>query len=365
MESNFLKECDETLQNLNRRLFRVLGVTACLSNTLGFVANVISHGWSAASVFFGVSMLLMYALFYIGEKRGTMERAAFFMIILSTLIEFPVMCYLYGQGRTVFCVFGVAVYVFFLRRPTREVFLALSLIGNGAALLLHERQADLIAAEAPERAFVTMFLSFIIVMIVTFALLIVIRNMIDIQKDNIMRFGARIEDALIHDALTGTYNRQYMYETFRMLKNAGNVVAVLLDIDDFKKINDTCGHVFGDEVLVALAQALMKWTDACGTVFRFGGEEFLILFGRQTAEEVLRMTEGACTEFRTYFEGKEQISVTLSGGLVACGEDDDLEATLKIADARLYHAKNSGKNRIVCEGDNLPPAPGRLNRLSA
>lgn len=365
MKSNFLKECDETLQNLNRRLFRVLGITACASNTLGFIANVISHGWSAASVFFGVSMLVMYALFYLGEKRGTMERAAFFMIVLSTLIEFPVMCYLYGRGRTVFCVFGVAVYVFFLKRPTREVFLALSLIENGAALLLHETRPVPVSAETQERAFVTMFLSFIIVMIVTFALLIVIRNMIDIQKDNIMRFGARIEDALIHDALTGAYNRQYMYETFRMLKDTGNVVAVLLDIDDFKKINDTCGHVFGDEVLVELAQALIKWTDACGTVFRFGGEEFLILFGKQTPEEALRMTEGACEEFRSYFEGKEQVSVTLSGGLVACAEEDDLEITLKMADARLYYAKNTGKGRIVCEGDDLPMPPGRMNRLSA
>ena len=91
MESNFLKECEDELQNMRRLLFRVLAVTACLSNTLGFVANIISHGWSRVSVFIGACMLLMYLLFFLGETKNLRERASFWMIVLSTLIEFPLM----------------------------------------------------------------------------------------------------------------------------------------------------------------------------------------------------------------------------------------------------------------------------------
>ena len=364
MESNFLKECDEAIQNMNRRLFLVLGVTACASNTLGFIANVIAHGWTRDSVLFGVSAVIMYLLFYFGRKRDKMPRMSFWMIVLSTLIEFPIMCYLYGHSRTVFCVFGVAVYVFFLRRPVREVFLLLSLLLNSAALVLRELYPAYTAAETKSVAFMTMLLSTLIVMMVTFALLIVIRNMIDLQKDNIMEFGAQLEDALIHDALTGAYNRQYMYSTFRMLKRSGDVVAVLLDIDDFKLINDTRGHVFGDQVLVAFSHALMQATNACGTVFRFGGEEFLILFGKIPAPEALRITQDACAEFRTQVIASHQTVITCSGGLAVCSEGDGLETALKTADARLYYAKNTGKNRIVSEGEDLPPAPGRINRLS-
>ena len=348
---------------MNRLLFRVLGVTACLSNTLGFVANILAHGWSHVSVFFGVCTALMYLLFYYGEKTEKRDFTSFCMIVMSTLIEFPVMCYLYGHSRTVFCVFGVAVYVFFLKRPVRDIFLVLSILENSAALVLRELYPAYIAVETREGAFMTMLLSTVIVMAVTFALLIVIRNVIDIQKDNILHFGAHIEDALIHDALTGAYNRQYMYDTFAMLEKNSNVVAVLLDIDDFKQLNDTYGHVFGDEVLSAFAQALIRHTDHCGTVFRFGGEEFLVLFGKISAEEALRRTEDACTEFRLHFAASKHISITCSGGLVNCGAHDNLESALKTADARLYHAKNTGKNRIIYEGDALPPAPARLNRL--
>ena len=118
-------------------------------------------------------------------------------------------------------------------------------------------------------------------------------------------------------------------------------------------------------MLVGFAQALMRHTDTCGTVFRFGGEEFLVLFGKVTAEEALRRAEDACTEFRLCFASSKRISITASGGLVNCGAHDNLESALKTADARLYHAKNSGKNRIVYEGDALPPAPERINRMLA
>ena len=363
MESNFLKECEDTIQNMNRMLFRVLGITACLSNTLGFVANVMAHGFSRVSVFFGIGAVLMYLLFFYGEATGKSEHTSFWMIVITTLIEFPVMCYLYGHSRTVFCIFGVAVYVFFLKRPTREVFLLLSIVENTVALVLRRLFPAFIARETEQGAFMTMILSTIVVMIVTFALLIVIRNVIDIQKDNVMHFGAHLEDALIHDALTGAYNRQYMYDIFAMLEKNGDVVAVLLDIDDFKQINDTFGHVFGDEVLSTFARALIRHTDHCGTVFRFGGEEFLVLFGKTTPEESLRRIEDACTEFRLHFASSKHISITCSGGLVNCGAHDNLESALKTADARLYHAKNTGKNRIVYEGDALPPAPARLNRM--
>ena len=350
---------------MNRRLFLVLGITACASNTLGFIANVVAHGWTRVSMLFGICSFLMYLLFYIGETRDKMSLTSFWMIVLSTLVEFPVMCYLYGHSRAVYCIFGVAVYVFFLRRPVREVFLALALLENSLALFLREMIPEYTSVETDRVAFMTMWLSFVIVMVVTFALLIVIRNMIDIQQNNMMQFGAHIEDALIHDALTGTYNRQYMYNTFRTLESGGGVVAVLLDIDDFKQLNDTFGHVFGDEVLATFAQALMRHTHGCGTVFRFGGEEFLILFGQTTAADALRMCEDACTEFRLMFASAKHISITCSGGLVACEEGNDLEWALKEADDRLYHAKNNGKNRIVCEGFALPHAPQRMNRLSS
>lgn len=365
MESSFLKHCREILDTMHLRLYHVLGVTACASNTLGFIANITAHGWSWASVFFGISALIIYLAFYIGLRHGKKEETTLVMIVLTTLIEFPVMCYLYGSGRAVFCIFAVAVYVFFLDRRLRWLFLILSLALNSAGMVLHETWPAHIAKETASGAFATMLSSLIMVMIVTFILLGIIRVMIDIQQDSIMQIGEQLEDVLIHDALTNTYNRQYMYPTFNILKEKGSqITAALLDIDDFKQINDTRGHVFGDEVLVTLAKILMEKTADKGTVFRFGGEEFLVLSGDVSLDEITGIIQCVKKALRDTFGEKNGLTVTFSCGVVACDADDDLETALKEADARLYHAKNSGKDRIVTEGTSLPEAPSRINRMS-
>ena len=365
MQSDFLKFCQEIVQSMRHRLFHVLGITACASNTMGFLSNIIAHGWSQASAFFGFNTLVIYVAYYLGQKRDRKESMTLLMIICTTLVEFPVMCYLYGHSRTVFCIFAILVYVFFLRRPLRGIFLTISLIENSGALILRQLYPTHIVDEPSDTAFYTMLFSFIIVSLVSFTLLVIIQNMMDAQQEKIFQIGEQVEDVLSHDALTGAYNRQYMYRTFEgMAAQNRQIIASLLDIDDFKQINDTQGHVFGDDVLVTLANILMEKTKPNGTVFRFGGEEFLILSKDETESDVLRQLQDAGDALQKEFQSKNQLTVTFSGGVLTCSPQDDLGKVLKIIDARLYEAKNAGKNRIVHSGENLPSAPKRLNRLS-
>jgi len=119
----------------------------------------------------------------------------------------------------------------------------------------------------------------------------------------------------------------------------------MLDIDNFKKINDTYGHKFGDEVLIKVANAIesnLRKTDMVG---RYGGEEFLVIFTQtdikgslNTAERIRKSVEDISCE-------EKDIKVTVSGGVFE-RTDEDSSATITTADSLMYKAKQNGKNRV-------------------
>ncbi|MDR5897387.1 GGDEF domain-containing protein [Halomonas vilamensis] len=162
-----------------------------------------------------------------------------------------------------------------------------------------------------------------------------------------------------HDALTGLLNRGAMErrlaEIEREEARTGKRVPyalLMLDIDHFKRVNDTYGHSVGDKVLREFARLIALQVRAGDFVARYGGEEFVVaLLGADAenaayvAERIREAVEGA-----TLFDHDgNPVPVTTSVG-VACPETSlGSEATLKIADDRLYHAKESGRNR-VCSG---------------
>jgi diguanylate cyclase (GGDEF)-like protein len=160
------------------------------------------------------------------------------------------------------------------------------------------------------------------------------------------------------DALTGLYNRRYYFDHapafMERATAAGTLPCVaMLDIDHFKRVNDTHGHGAGDSVLSAVASAMLGHFPENAIVSRFGGEEFCVLTAAKTMEEAMAAFDGlrGTIESMTVNAGGASINVTISIGL-ACGPDG-LDALLKLADSRLYTAKESGRNRVV----GPPPRP--------
>jgi diguanylate cyclase (GGDEF)-like protein len=127
---------------------------------------------------------------------------------------------------------------------------------------------------------------------------------------------------------------------------------VVLDIDHFKRINDKLGHLFGDEVLLIVAQMMRSCFRANDRLFRFGGEEFVVILGPQTREgATLALERFRRMIAKHYFP---QIGeVTLSGGITDIRPYEVLSITLGRADQALYQAKESGRNQMVFY-DTLP-----------
>ncbi|GMB83651.1 GGDEF domain-containing protein [Shinella zoogloeoides] len=187
------------------------------------------------------------------------------------------------------------------------------------------------------------------------------RPIADIFAD--LTFRERYEDLLDRsgrDALTGVYDRSRLeFEAPRLLSAmlvAGKPLSLMIiDADHFKDVNDRFGHLAGDEVLRTVATCLQRAMRGNDKVFRFGGEEFVVLseditpdVGADRAEALRRMVE---KEIRR----PDGLPVTVSIGVAnSYGDGTTLNALLSAADARLYAAKNAGRNRVI---STAAPAP--------
>jgi diguanylate cyclase (GGDEF)-like protein len=163
-----------------------------------------------------------------------------------------------------------------------------------------------------------------------------------------------LQELATTDGLTGVYNRVYFHQKFesefKMAKELGyDLTLVILDIDFFKKFNDTYGHMFGDVVLKSVAQTVKNNLRAKDTVARFGGEEFVIILPRTTVQEAFEKVEFLRHKIANNIVRDNVIaaSVTASFGIACYPETSDNEIELiRDADNALYKAKDSGRNCI-------------------
>ena len=159
------------------------------------------------------------------------------------------------------------------------------------------------------------------------------------------------------DVLTHLWNRRAILELAEgeLAAGANNSIAiVMIDIDHFKKINDTFGHPAGDEVLRSVAERLRRWLRPNDAVGRFGGEEFLAILSGVGPEEALQVCERIRFEVAktTICCDQHKIPVSCSIGIAVSQAPADLDRLISSADGALYHAKESGRNRV-----ELAPQP--------
>lgn len=155
-----------------------------------------------------------------------------------------------------------------------------------------------------------------------------------------------------YDALTGLPLRRILDESFDSHiseKGGDNIYVLIMDVDHFKRVNDTWGHMTGDAVLRALALKLREYTRSYEPSYRFGGEEFITLLkarnDRDACHAGLRINEAiAAHRIRL---GKEQLSITVTSGLTRAHHGETLHRVLERADSALYRGKQNGRNRCM------------------
>ncbi len=163
-----------------------------------------------------------------------------------------------------------------------------------------------------------------------------------------------LKNQATRDPLTSLYNRRYFEEeVFKRIldaKSLGEPYSVLmLDVDHFKRVNDTFGHKTGDKVLIELAATAERALRECDIVARYGGEEFVIFLGNTNSDEGLKVAERlreTIGEVVVYADDGQEVRFTISVGLSSSDISENIDMLIKTADEALYRAKNGGRNRV-------------------
>ena len=163
----------------------------------------------------------------------------------------------------------------------------------------------------------------------------------------------QIRKIAISDQLTGLHNRFYLYEAGEQLlkmarRNGKPVSLAIFDIDHFKTINDTYGHIVGDRVLIRFGSLLKKMLRQSDLIVRFGGEEFVVIMPETSLESAMKVCEKIriAASKMVVHSHEEKFGFTLSAGVDIWETAQTLEALLVRADQFLYQAKEGGRNQV-------------------
>lgn len=187
------------------------------------------------------------------------------------------------------------------------------------------------------------FISAAVMILILGVMLVIMAS--SIKKKNVTE--KKLEEIANKDYLTGVNTRAYGYKLIsNLIKNKVNFSLSLLDIDNFKRLNDTFGHMFGDEVLKAIADKIKEKIDNDDIVIRFGGEEFIVIFVNCTSIEAKERLDKIREDINEIIFDNG-VRVSISAGIKEW-DNTKIEDVIEEADKLLYKAKNEGKNRVNC-----------------
>lgn len=295
--------------------------------------------------------------FYVAIRSGWSQRFSDpSLVLMQMLIACSVSAFVYIAAPILrpsllhlFCViqvFGMATLTPKESRRAGLVAVAFLLILLGA----------IIYSQQPDAILETLKLTLTCYVVIRLALLSwrysLVRQKVREDQTELAHAVEQVQELVIRDALTGLFNRKHLHDLLvhereRQSRTGQTFCIALLDLDDFKKINDQHGHQVGDQVLIQfaqIAQSSLRETDVIG---RWGGEEFLILM-RDTDPHTqglraLSRLRASLTELRLPVQNSE-LMITFSAGLADASSNELLQHTLERADRALYRAKAAGRN---------------------
>jgi diguanylate cyclase len=164
----------------------------------------------------------------------------------------------------------------------------------------------------------------------------------------------QMSELVREDQLTGSLNRRGLDDVFerelaRSDRRKSPLCIAMLDLDDFKRLNDTYGHTAGDEALIHLVRVIKDTLRTMDVIARFGGEEFMIVLPDTAMEDAMQTVTRVQRELtkRIFMHNNERLLITFSAGVALRVEGEDQAAMVKRADEALYKAKRAGKNRVI------------------
>ncbi len=338
----------DTINASNKDKARFLRVFSSIGAVTSFLMSISSYndGYVLLSILLGAAVFVFVSPFIVKGKDATIS-----VLMLYTL--YFLMCYLVisggSHGTGPLWLFIVSPVTFFIRGLKRGAFDLVLLAGIISVLFIYTPTFGLY--EYPSFYFPSRVMLCFSILCVLGGFYEYYRNKYSLELVHQLELNQKMAST---DSMTELYNRRYTLECIEGRLYGEGSVFILMDVDNFKQINDNYGHTIGDAVLVYIADTLRKACAGAGVVSRWGGEEFLIVVQSQYAHKAQAISQHIHESLRVspFKRDIHKFNVTLSIGVHQREEGESIDHCLNIADKRLYKAKTSGKNRTVFDDED-------------
>lgn len=341
------------------RLRSIFFIECFVLSMLSFTVNGLLAAANIGIVIQGFVNLFMLVVFFLPLKAK--QRILPPLLLVAVYAYLPFLYFLYaGYDGSVlyFAAIGVFLLSFLYQGRTRIVLVILNIAVYVAAILLQTNIPDLVVPMAMPDARVTDLLAAIVFTL--FGMFVLASYVNKAYEDERLRNiylmselegkNVELKEHSIRDALTGTFNRRYLAEVTEQVLKRGEIEELtacflMLDIDHFKTINDTYGHVYGDEILLKVTAAVQQQLRKHDVFARYGGEEFIVVLYPETLDDAVSIAErirGAISKIIL----PDEKPVTVSLGVVQSSAGVSVDEIYHQVDEYLYLAKSNGRNRV-------------------
>lgn len=339
------------------RLYFLFGTAGVISAGAAFGAAIGSGlPWIAAAaslISFFVMLVLMVVSFFM--KNIAVNRI--FCSIFLNFFMFPALFWVTGGvncGMVFYFILGLSVAALILSGLCRIIVIALALFFDLANLYLGFQYPEIAYPLSYEERSMDVISSFAIVAVFIVAVILIMSQEYQKEHDIVVENAEQLNRQATTDNLTKLYNQRFLAEALKKIidtypMNSGSCSIIMFDLDNFKKINDTYGHLRGNQVLRRFASILQEKAGEKYMAARYGGEEFILLLPGCSCETALQFGEMIRLDV---LHDKVLSELTdhrfsVSGGVAQYQAGMSSEEWIQQADINLYTAKKNGKNKVV------------------
>lgn len=354
----------DRIDSLDDKIYYSVNAIGFVAILLAFIMGLAQQLTFVASLTTLLCCVWMLVLLIVGIRRPRSLPVC--RIILVCGLDFLMLppayfaCGGLTSGMVLFYLVAIFLTVVLLHGRTRRILFIAALVYLAYSLHFGYYHPAFISPLTPRQEYEDVIMTFCTTGLALGVMTIFILNAYDSERRRNQVLVEQLSNLSMRDALSGLYNRRELFrrldllyqppkERANLLRREGCYVA-MFDIDDFKRLNDTYGHQFGDDVLSAVARTLSEAVhpEHGELAARYGGEEFVCIFYAQEMAEAFRRADDArIAVSQLKWENAPRLTVTISGGLVSCEGYAELDVAMHDVDTLLYQAKHAGKNQVA------------------